>query len=113
LSGLVGFAVRTLQLRQAAAAELDLGASPAIVYLFGTLFACLAAALATWRLMAPVQNTYRQGMFALVAVFATFVCSGSAVLADVAFGRVGLLGLVALAALICLWLGRRLTRAAR
>lgn len=110
LNAVVGFAVRTIQANRAPDAALDLGAGPAVVYLAGTVVACLAAAIATWRLMAPVQNTYRQGMFAMVAVFATFVFSGTAMLADWAFGRPGLLGLAAVSLLFCSWLGRRLTR---
>jgi len=110
LNAVVGIAVRTLQANRAPDPALDLGASPAIVYLAGTVVACLAAAIATWRLMAPVNNTYRQGMFAMVAVFSTFVFSGTAMIADWAFGRLGLLGLAAASLLLCLWLGRRLTR---
>lgn len=110
LNAVVGFAVRTLQANRAPAAGIELGATPAMVYLAGTVAACLGAAIATWRLMAPVRSTYRQGMFAMVAVFATFVCSGSAVLADQAFGRAGLLGLAGASLLFCFWLGRRLTR---
>lgn len=109
LNAVVGFAVRTLQATQPPSSSLELGTPPAIA-LLGTVVACLAAAIATWRLMAPVQNAYRQGMFAMVACFASFMCSISAMLADRAFGRPGLLALAAVALAFCLWLGRRLHR---
>lgn len=110
LNAVVGFAVRTLQANQPPAKSLDLDASPAVVLLAGTVAACLAAAVATWRLMSPVRSTYRQGMFAMVAFFATFMGSILAMLADRAGGRVGLLVLAAAAFGFTVWLGRRVTR---
>jgi hypothetical protein len=110
LNAIVGLVVRTLQANRPPATGIDLGEGPAVVLLAGTVVACLGAAIATWRLMAPVRSTYRQGMFAMVAFFASFMGSVTSMLADRALGRAGLVALAALALAFGLWLARRLTR---
>ncbi len=113
LNAVVALVVRTIQAGEPPAAGIDLGGAPAIVLLGGTFAACLMSAVATWRLMSPVANTYRQGMFGMVAFFASFAGALPARVADQAFGRAGLLGLAVLALTFCLWLRHRLTRPAR
>jgi len=90
----VALAVRTLQANRPAPAAIDLGGAPAVTLLAGTFVACLLAAVATWRVMAPARSPYRQGMLALVSFFASFVGSMIAWPIDRAWGRAGLLGLV-------------------
>ncbi len=110
LNAAVGFVVRTLQTAEQAAERLDIGAPTAVVLFAGTFLACFAAAIATWRVMAPAQNTFRQGMLAMVSFFASFVLSVVTMPVDRAFGRTGL-GLLFLSALaLALVLGRKIGR---
>ena len=111
LNAAVGFVVRTLQTAEQAGQRLEIGAPTAIVLFAGTFLACFAAAIATWRVLAPVRNTFRQGMLAMVSFFASFVLSVVTMPVDRAFGRIGLgvLGLGALA--LAFFLNRRIARA--
>lgn len=110
LNAAVGFVVRTLQTAEQAAERLDIGAPTAVVLFAGTFLACFAAAIATWRIMAPAHNTFRQGMLAMVSFFASFVLSVVTMPVDRAFGRTGL-GLLFLSALgLALVLGRKIGR---
>ena len=110
LNALVTLVVRTIQSRTAPASSIDLGGAPAMVLLFGTLLACLAAAIAAWRIMAPIRNGYRQGMLAMVAAFGSFVVSIVTIPIDRAFGRPGLAVLIAVAIGLALVIGRRIGR---
>ena len=110
LNAAVGFVVRTLQTAEQAAQRLEIGAPTAVVLFAGTFLACFAAAIATWRVMAPVRNTFRQGMLAMVSFFASFVLSVVTMPVDRAFGRVGLVVLCLGALGLTLLLGRRIGR---
>lgn len=111
LNAAVGFVVRTLQTAEQAAERLDIGAPTAVVLFAGTFLACFAAAIATWRVMAPVRNTFRQGMLAMVSFFASFVLSVVTMPVDRAFGRTGLALLCLGALTLALLLNRRIARA--
>lgn len=111
LNAAVGFVVRTLQTAEQAVQRLEIGAPTAIVLFAGTFLACFAAAIATWRVLAPVRNTFRQGMLAMVSFFATFVLSVVTMPVDRAFGRIGLGGLCLGALALAFFLNRRITRA--
>lgn len=108
LNACVTFVVRTLQANAPNNAKIDLGGGPAVILLAGTLLACFASALATWRIMAPAKNPYRQGMLAMVSFFASFVVSVLTIPVDHLAGRPGLagLGLAGFAATVLI--GRRL-----
>jgi hypothetical protein len=113
LAAVVVFAVRSLQRSAAPTPAVALGSAPAVALLGGTLVALVAAALATWRLLAPIRSPYRQGMLAMVAAFATLPASLVLLPIDRAFGRAGLAGTALLALAIAAALGRRLTRGRR
>ena len=110
LNAAVGFVIRTLQTAEQAAQRLELGAPTAVVLFAGTLLACFAAAIATWRVMAPVRNTFRQGMLAMVSFFASFVLSVATMPVDRAFGRAGLVGLFLGSLALALLLGRKINQ---
>jgi hypothetical protein len=111
LQGLVTWLVRTLQAGQPMPAKPDLGGAPALVLLFGTMAAAMVAAFATWRILAPLRNVWRQGMLSIVVAFGSFVVSLLAIPLDRAFGRAGLATLIVGAGLAALLIGRRLARA--
>lgn len=112
-NAVVGLVVRTLQANRPEATALTLSDATALTLFLGTLVACLVAAIATWRVMAPTRNPYRQGMFAMVSCFASFIASLLAMAADRVAGRVGM-GLLALAAFgAASWIGRNLSRGPR
>lgn len=109
VAAVVSFTVRSLQLAAPAASPaeaVDLGSPAALVLLGGTGLALLAAALATWRLLAPIRSPYRQGMLAAVSAFGTMLVSLVTLPADRLFGRPGLAAVAALAFGLCLWIGR-------
>jgi hypothetical protein len=108
LQSLVGFVVRTLQQGQPASATPDLASTPAVVLLAGTLGASLAAAAATWSVLTPLHNPFRQGMLAMVTAFGSLVMALVAMPVDRLIGRPGLLGLALLAGLASLLIRRRI-----
>ncbi len=110
LNAAVGFVVRTLQTAEQAVQRLEFGAPTAVVLFAGTFLACFAAAVATWRALAPVRNTFRQGMLAMVSFFASFVLSVVTMPVDRAFGRGGLAVLCLGALTLALFLNRRIAR---
>jgi len=112
VNALVGFAVRTMQANRPPATGLTLDDPIALTLFLGTLGACLVAAVATWRVMAPVRNPYRQGMFAMVSGFASFIASLLGMAADRLAGRIGMVILAGLAFGAAHWVGRRLNRSA-
>jgi hypothetical protein len=111
LQGAVTWLVRTLQTGQPASATPDLAGAPAMVLLFGTMSAAVIAALATWRVLAPLHNPWRQGMLSIVVAFGSFVVSLLAIPLDHAFGRAGLAVLIVGAGVAALVIGRRLRQA--
>ena len=108
LNSSVTFVVRTLQANAPPDQKIDLGGGPAVFLLAGTLLSCFASALATWRLMAPAKNPYRQGMLAMVSFFASFVISILTIPVDRLGGRGGLAGLALAGFVAVVLLGRRL-----
>lgn len=111
LQSLVGFVVRTMQqgqMPQPSSEAPDLVSSPALVLLGGTLFASLAAALATWSVLTRLHNPFRQGMLAMVVAFGSLVLALVAMPVDRLVGRPGLLGLALIAGLASLLIHRRL-----
>ena len=113
LNALVTLTVRTLQAGQTLPAQVDLGSAPAVILLAGTFGACFAAALATWRIMAPVRSPYRQGMLSMVSFFGSFLVSMVGWPVDRAFGRPGLLGVALAAAGVLALAGRKIGREMR
>jgi len=109
LQGVVTFTVRAIQQGAPASAKPALDSAPALVLLIGTLTGIVGAGLASWTLLAPIRNPWRQAMLAIVAGLSSFVISLVSIPLDGAFGRAGLLALVALAALSCFLIGRRLS----
>lgn len=85
----------------------SLSSTPALVLLLGTLGGILTAAIATWTLLAPIRNPWRQAMLAMIAGLGSFVVSLLTIPIDRRFGRPGLLALALLAALFGLLLARR------
>lgn len=111
----VTLAVRTLQAKgggpiSPAGAPPDLGSAAALVLLLGTLAGLFAAAIATWTLLAPLRNPWRQGMLGMVAAFGSFVLSLLAIPLDRWLGRPGLLGLAGLAFGAAALIGASLSR---
>lgn len=104
--------VRTLQVGAPAGGTPDLGSPAALVLLVGSLGGMLTAAVTAWRLLAPLDSTYRQGALSVVAGFATvLVVTVAGFPADALAGRWGLLGLALAAVLAAMGLGRAAARA--
>lgn len=110
LNAVVTFVVRTLQAAEVPTEQLDIGSSSAVVLFTGTFLACFAAAIATWRITAPVQNAFRQGMLAMVSFFAAFVLSILTMPIDRGFGRAGLAVLAVATFALAMVIARRLGR---
>jgi hypothetical protein len=90
--------------------EPALGA-PLYLLLFGTLGGLVLAGVVAWRLLRPLQSTYRRGGLALVSAFATVVLMQIYRPLDAAFGVPALLVAAALAgvlALLLAWRARRM-----
>ena len=113
LQGVVTFTVRVLQQGAPAPAKPSLDSAPALVLLIGSLAGIVGAGLASWTLLAPIRNPWRQAMLAIVAGLGSFVISLVTIPLEGAFGRGGLLALVALAVVGCVLIGRRLSVARR
>jgi hypothetical protein len=86
----------------------------AAVYLLaaGTLGGLVLAGALAWRLLAPVESTYRRGGLALVSAFATVPVMQIYRPLDAAFGTPALVAAAALAAAAALLLSRRARRMA-
>lgn len=95
----------------AGATEPALGA-PLYLLLFGTMAGLVLAGVVAWRLLAPLQSTYRRGGLALVSAFATVVIMQIYRPLDAAFGVPALLGGAALAGALAWLLARRARRVA-
>ena len=107
--GLVTWSVRLLQAGSTARARPALDSAPALLLLIGTLSGMVAAGLATWTLLAPIRNPWRQAMLAIIAGAGSFVLALVTIPLDRAFGRPGLIGLVAVCAALCMVIGRGLS----
>jgi hypothetical protein len=106
---LVTWGVRSLQAGALpSAAPPGLSSLASLVLLIGTLAGIVSAGLATWTLLAPIRNPWRQAMLAIIAGLGSFVLSLVTIPLDRAYGRPGLLGLAALAVALCILIGRRL-----
>ena len=92
----------------AGATEAALGA-PLYILLFGTLGGLLLAGVVAWRLLRPLQSTYRRGGLAMVSAFATVVLMQIYRPLDAAFGVPALLGGAVLSAGVA-WLLARMAR---
>jgi hypothetical protein len=107
---LVTWGVRSLQASAGPSAALpSLSSLPSLVLLIGTLAGIVSAGLASWTLLAPIRNPWRQAMLAIIAGLGSFVLSLVTIPLDRAYGRPGLLGLAALAGVLCILIGRRLS----
>ena len=106
------WAVRSMMVDAAPSTTPDLNSPAANLLLTGTLAGILLAAVVTWRFLAPVGSTYRQGGLSMVAAFATIVVSLLAMPVDLLIGRWGVLGLATLFALLAWRLARRARRLA-
>ena len=95
----------------AGATEPALGA-PLYLLLFGTLGGLLLAGVVAWRLLRPLQSTYRRGGLAMVSAFATVILMQIYRPLDAAFGEPALLIAAALAGMLSLALARRARRMA-
>jgi hypothetical protein len=91
--------------------EPALGA-PLYILLFGTLGGLLLAGVVAWRLLRPLQSTYRRGGLAMVSAFATVVLMQIYRPLDAAFGVPALLSGAGLAAGLAWLLARRARRMA-
>ena len=110
LQGVVTFTVRALQRGAPATAKPALDSAPALVLLIGTLTGIVGAGLASWTLLAPIRNPWRQAMLAIVVGLGSFVLSALLIWPlHGSFGREGILGLIGVAALVCLLIGRRIS----
>lgn len=104
------WAVRSILIGAAPATTPDLSSPAANLLLLGTFGGILLAAIVTWRILAPVGSTYRQGGLSMVSGFATFVVSMVALPVDVLVGRWGLLGLAAVFGFLASWFAGRARR---
>jgi len=114
LQGLVTWTVRTLQQQgegPAAQGPPALGSPPALVLLLGSLAGIVAAGAAAWWRLKPIGNPWRQAMLGIVAGIGSFVLSLVTLPIDRAFGRSGLLVLVAVSLLASWLIARRIPRA--
>ena len=94
----------------AGATEPALGA-PLYLLLFGTLGGLVLAGVVAWRLLRPLQSTYRRGGLALVSAFATVVLMQIYRPLDAAFGVPALLVAAVFAGALAALLARRARRA--
>ncbi|HUQ14670.1 MAG TPA: hypothetical protein VM094_01355 [Gemmatimonadales bacterium] len=92
-------------------AEPALGA-PLYLLAAGTLGGLVLAGVVAWRLLAPLDSTYRRGGLALVSAFATVPIMQLYQPLDAAFGTPALLATAALAAAAAWVLSRRARRIA-
>ena len=79
--------------------------APLYLLLFGTLGGLVLAGIVAWRLLAPLESTYRRGGLAIVSAFATVVVMQIYRPLDAAFGIPALLVAAGVAAALAgvLW----------
>jgi len=104
---IVLWVVRSLLVGAPASDSPNLDSAAAKILLFGTGAGMLFAATVCWRILNPLNSTYRQGGLSLVTAFAALVVSLVAVPVDLLMGRWGLLGLAALMGVAAFGLRRR------
>jgi hypothetical protein len=110
---LIGVTVAALDaLRPPPGTENTATGGPVYLLAAGTLGGLVLAGVVAWRLLAPLDSTYRRGGLALVSAFATVVVMQIYPFLDSAFGTPGLLGVAGLAAFAALLLSRRARRLA-
>jgi hypothetical protein len=110
LHGLVTFGVDVLKSGAPLSDKPSLGSPHALMLLLGTPAAMALAGFATWTLLAPIRNPWRQVMLALVVGLGSFVLSALLIWPlHGSFGRGGILGLIGVAATVCLLIGRRIS----
>ncbi len=78
----------------------------------GTLLGILLAASAAWQLLAPIESVYRRGGLSIVCAFGTVLLMLICIPIHQILGQVGLIALLALAAVSALILGRGVRRMA-
>lgn len=104
---LVSFGVDALKAVIPAGTPLSLTAPHALLLLIGTPAAMVVAGYATWWMLAPIRNPWRQAMLGSVAGLGSFVLSVLLIWPiHGALGRSGLLGLAVVSALVALALAR-------
>jgi hypothetical protein len=110
---LVGVTVAALDAARPPPGSADpaLGA-PLYLLAAGTLGGLVLAGVVAWRLLAPLDSTYRRGGLALVSAFATVPVMQVYQPLDAAFGTTALLVTAALATVVALLLSRRARRMA-
>jgi hypothetical protein len=110
---LVGATVAALGAMRPPAGAPDpaLGA-PLYLLAAGTLGGLVLAGVVTWRLLSPLESTYRRGGLALVSAFATVLVMQVYPLLDAALGTAALVASAALAAAAAWLLARRARRMA-
>jgi hypothetical protein len=93
----------------------EMGPSPlettaGVLLVSGTLGGVAVAAILTWVILAPLQNSWRRAMLATVAGFATVVLMLVARPAHEAWGAAGLIALLFVCVVVMVLLGRRIIR---
>jgi len=112
LQSLAMFLVRTVQ----AGAPPPTGSespplSSLLIVVLGTVAGLLGTAAATWRVLTPIRDTWRQGMLSIVGAFASFALAVVILRPiDGAWGRAGLAGLAAVALALSAWIRRTIPR---
>ena len=86
--------------------------APLYLLLFGTLGGLVLAGIVAWRLLAPLESTYRRGGLAIVSAFATVVVMQIYRPLDAAFGVPALVLAAATATALAWALARRARRMA-
>jgi hypothetical protein len=110
---LVGATVAALAaLRPPAGVTEEAAGARLYLLLFGTVGGLVLAGVVVWRLLAPLQSTYRRGGLALVSAFATVVVMQVYRPLDAAFGAPALLAAAALASALAWIFARRARRMA-
>ena len=105
---LVTLGVDLLKAGVSPTAQPSLTSAHALMLLLGTPAAIVLAGFATWSLLSPIQNPWRQAMLGGIAGLGSFVVSILLIWPIHGyFGRPGLLGLAAVAALASGWIARR------
>jgi len=105
---LVTFGVDVLKTGVPLAEKPSLTSAHALLLLLGTPAAMVIAGSATWSLLAPIRNPWRQAMLGSIAGLGSFVLSVLLIWPIHGFfGRPGLLGLAAVAAVASLLIARR------
>ncbi len=111
LLALVVWGVRTLQGTDLSIARTEKGFTPALLPLVvvGTFSGMIVAGAATWTLLGPIGNPWRKAMLAIISGAAAFVVALVTKPIDELAGRQGLLAAAAIAVLLSVLVGRRVS----